>query len=164
MWNGFYQKYLEICSEYIILLVESIPTCFCWLTCRKQKLVQSKTLQQVLFVLTSDFWQFRHSNFIWGKLNLEKFKLHRENWHGRGVHFSEPVQVQKVESVIRTEWLQNSKQKMNRQKNRLVLCVLKMCLNSKKTSSRSSKRISRKIILIKKDFLKKPLVTMIVTC
>ena len=33
------------------LLVETIPICFYWLTCRKQKLVQSKALQQRLFVL-----------------------------------------------------------------------------------------------------------------
>ena len=26
--------------------------------------------------------------------------LHWENWHGRGVRFNEPVQVQKVESVV----------------------------------------------------------------
>ena len=26
--------------------------------------------------------------------------LHQENWHGRGVHFNEPVQVQKVEIVF----------------------------------------------------------------
>ena len=26
--------------------------------------------------------------------------LHQENWHGRGIHFNEPVQVQKVESDI----------------------------------------------------------------
>ena len=32
---------------------------FCWLTCRKQILVQSKTLQQRLFVLIPGFWQFR---------------------------------------------------------------------------------------------------------
>ena len=32
---------------------------FCWLTCRKQKLVQSKILQQRLLVLILGFWQFR---------------------------------------------------------------------------------------------------------
>ena len=31
---------------------------------------------------------------------LRKFKLHWGNWHGRGVHFNEPVQVQMVESLI----------------------------------------------------------------
>ena len=31
---------------------------------------------------------------------LRKFKADWENWHGRGVRFNEPVQVQKVESVI----------------------------------------------------------------
>ena len=46
---------------------------FCWLTCRKQKLVQSKRLEQGLFLLISDFWQFRQSNFSWGKSNLLSF-------------------------------------------------------------------------------------------
>ena len=31
---------------------------------------------------------------------LRKFKLHREKWHGRGICFNEPAQVQKVESII----------------------------------------------------------------
>ena len=39
------------------LLVETIPTRFYWLTCRNQKLVQSKPLQQRLFVLILAFWQ-----------------------------------------------------------------------------------------------------------
>ena len=51
MWDGSHWKALYVCSEYIILLVKTIPTRFCWLSCRKQKLVQSKTLQQGLF-----FW------------------------------------------------------------------------------------------------------------
>ena len=33
-------------------------------------------------------------------LALRKFKLHQENWHIIGVSFNEPVQVQKVESII----------------------------------------------------------------
>ena len=66
MWN------LQICSEYFILLVEPISIRFCLLTCRKQKLVRSKILQQELFVLISDFWQFRHSNFGWDRSNLKK--------------------------------------------------------------------------------------------
>ena len=32
---------------------------FCWLTCRKQKLVQSETLKQELLLLISWFWQFQ---------------------------------------------------------------------------------------------------------
>ena len=48
-------------------------------------------------------------------------------------------------------------------KNGLALCVLQMCLNSNKTSSRSFKRIlGNKNYINKKDFLKKPLVTMII--
>ena len=46
--------------EYVIYtLAETIPTWFYWLTCRKQKLVQSKALQQRLFLLILGFWQFR---------------------------------------------------------------------------------------------------------
>ena len=43
--------------EYVldILLVETVPTRFCWLTCRKQKLVDSKTLQERLFACCQDF-------------------------------------------------------------------------------------------------------------
>ena len=52
---------------YIISRNHSI----CWLTFRKQKLVQSKTLQQGLFVLISDFWQFRYSNFNQLKSSLK---------------------------------------------------------------------------------------------
>ena len=66
MWN------LQICSEYFILLVEPISIRFCLLTCRKQKLVRSKILQQELFVLISDFWQFRHSFLGWDRSNLKK--------------------------------------------------------------------------------------------
>ena len=66
MWN------LQICSEYFTLLVEPISIRFCWLTCRKQTLVQSKILQQELFVLISDFWEFRHSFLGWDRSNLQK--------------------------------------------------------------------------------------------
>ena len=59
---------------------------------------QSKTLQQRLFVLISDSWQFRHSAEL--NLVLRKFNLDQENWHGRGVHFKEPVHVQKKESIF----------------------------------------------------------------
>ena len=50
-----------IWSEYVLdtLLVDTILTHFCWLTSRKQKLVQSKILQQGLFVLISSCY-FRH--------------------------------------------------------------------------------------------------------
>ena len=63
MWDGFYYKGLHIWSEFVIyiLLVETIPTSFYWLTCRKQKLVQSKALQQRLFVLMLGFWQCRQA-------------------------------------------------------------------------------------------------------
>ena len=44
--------------EYVLYIpVETIPRRFCWLTCRKQKLAQRKTLQQGLFVLISGFRQ-----------------------------------------------------------------------------------------------------------
>ena len=50
----------KIMLEYVIyiLLVETIPTRFHWLICRKQKLVQSKTVQLRLFVLILGFWQW----------------------------------------------------------------------------------------------------------
>ena len=38
--------------------VETIPTRFCWLTCRKQNAVQSEISQRELFVPISRFWQF----------------------------------------------------------------------------------------------------------
>ena len=38
--------------------VETIPTRFCWLNCRKQKAVQSEISQRELFVPISRFWQF----------------------------------------------------------------------------------------------------------
>ena len=50
---------LVIVRVIYTLLVETIPTRFYWLTCRKQKLVQSKALQQRLFVLILGFWQCR---------------------------------------------------------------------------------------------------------
>ena len=45
------------------LLVETIPTGFYWLTCRNQKLVQNKPLQQRPFVLILEFWQSRQVFF-----------------------------------------------------------------------------------------------------
>ena len=56
-------------------------------------------LQQGVFDLISDFWQFRPSNSAELSLVLRIFKLHQENWHGRGVRFNKPVQAQKVEST-----------------------------------------------------------------
>ena len=41
------------------ILVETIPALFYWLAGRKQRPVQSKALQQRLFVLTLIFWQCR---------------------------------------------------------------------------------------------------------
>ena len=43
--------------RYYTLLVDTIPTHFCWLTCRNQKLVQRRPLLQRLFVLILTFWQ-----------------------------------------------------------------------------------------------------------
>ena len=48
----------KVCRCVYTLLVEAIPTRFYWLTRRKQKLVQSKALQQRLFVLILEFWQY----------------------------------------------------------------------------------------------------------
>ena len=89
---------------------------FCWLTFGKQKLVQSKTLQEGLFVLISDFWQFRHSNFSWGKFNVKK--------------------IDKIKSPFRGSFLMNSSKykrwrvllhrafvKQQAKKNELILCV-----------------------------------------
>ena len=101
------EKICRAVQSTFTLLVETIPIHFCWLTCWKQKLVQSKTLQQGL-VLISDFWQFRHSNFNSGESNL---KLHWENWHGRGVRFNEPVQVQKGRKHHYIEWMWNNNKK-----------------------------------------------------
>ena len=49
---------LIVCIIYT-LLVETILTFFYWLTCRNQKLVESKPMQQRLFVLITAFWQCR---------------------------------------------------------------------------------------------------------
>ena len=46
-------------TRYLHILIETIPTRFYWLTRRNQKLVQSKPLQQRLFVLILGFWQCR---------------------------------------------------------------------------------------------------------
>ena len=48
---------LVIVTAIYKLLVETIPTRFYRLTCRNHKLVQSKPLQQRLFVLILGFWQ-----------------------------------------------------------------------------------------------------------
>ena len=47
MCDGFYWKGFQIRPEYLlyILLVETIPIRFCWLTFKKQKLVQSKKIE-----------------------------------------------------------------------------------------------------------------------
>ena len=50
---------LVIVRVIYILLVETIPRHFYWLTCRNQKFVQSKPLQQRLYVLILRFWQCR---------------------------------------------------------------------------------------------------------
>ena len=61
MWHDFCYTGWYIWSEYAlnILSIEIIPTSFCWVACRKQKLAPSKTLQQGLFVMISGFWQVR---------------------------------------------------------------------------------------------------------
>ena len=50
-------RYLQ--NVTCILLVETIPTRFCWLTFRKENLGQSKALLQRLLILISGFWQRR---------------------------------------------------------------------------------------------------------
>ena len=60
------KRFLDLFKVHYIIS-RNIPAHFCWLTCRKQKLIQGKTLQHGLFVLILDFWQFRHSNFSWVK-------------------------------------------------------------------------------------------------
>ena len=122
MWN------LQICSEYFILLVEPISIRFCLLTCRKQKLVRSKILQQELFVLISDFWQFRHSFLGWDRSNLKKiyvsarkltWKIDNIKSH-LGIRFNETVRPStKGGEHYYIELLRNKKQK----ENRLILCV-----------------------------------------
>ena len=56
VWDGFY-KDLYICAEHVlyILLVETIPTYFCWLTWRKQKLVQIKHCSKGYLFWYQDF-------------------------------------------------------------------------------------------------------------
>ena len=49
---------LVIVRVIYTLLVETIPTCFYWLTCKNEKLVQNKPLQQRLFDLILGFWHF----------------------------------------------------------------------------------------------------------
>ena len=55
----FLLKRVDLVTVRVIctLLVETILTGFHWLTCRNQKLVQNKPLQQRLFDLISGFWQ-----------------------------------------------------------------------------------------------------------
>ena len=48
--------YTKVCRLWVCSLhIVTIPTGFCWLTCRKQKLVQNKILQQGLLGLISSF-------------------------------------------------------------------------------------------------------------
>ena len=55
----FLLKRVDLVIIHVIytLLVETISTRFYWLTCRNQKLVQNKPLQQRLFDLILGFWQ-----------------------------------------------------------------------------------------------------------
>ena len=55
----FLLKRVDLVIIHVIytLLVETISTRFYWLTCRNQKLVQNKPLQQRLFDLVLGFWQ-----------------------------------------------------------------------------------------------------------
>ena len=71
---------LVIVRVIYTLLVETIPTRFYWLTCRKQKLVQSKPLQQRLFVLILGFWQCRQVFFHYLMSILMTCKLTCNTW------------------------------------------------------------------------------------
>ena len=59
MWDGYYQFFFRSGQSYLVIYTETIVTRFYWLTCKKQKLVQSKALQQRLFDLILGFWQCR---------------------------------------------------------------------------------------------------------
>ena len=52
---------LHIVRVIYTLLVENIPTRFCWLTYRNQKFNQKKPLQQRIVVLVLSFWQCRQA-------------------------------------------------------------------------------------------------------
>ena len=53
------KKFIDVGRVFSLHISRNHSKRFYWLTCRKQKLVQSKTLQQWLFVLILGFWQFR---------------------------------------------------------------------------------------------------------
>ena len=57
---GWFLRFVDL-VKYVIYtwLVETIPTRFYWLNCRKHQLDQSSTLQQRLIVLIREFWQCR---------------------------------------------------------------------------------------------------------
>ena len=73
MWCGWFllKRFADLFRVCYITSRNHFNT-FLLINCRKQKLAQSKTLQQGLFILISDFWQFRHSHFSWGKSNLKE--------------------------------------------------------------------------------------------
>ena len=56
-WFLLQRVYLVIIRVIYTSLVETIPARFYWLTCRNEKLVQNKPLQQRLFDLILGFWQ-----------------------------------------------------------------------------------------------------------
>ena len=95
---------------YIISRNHSI----CWLPCRKQKLVQSKTLQQgyLCSYQTFDSLDILISTEL--SLVLRKFKLHQGNWQGREVCFNEICPCIKGGERYYIDWLQNNNQKENR--------------------------------------------------
>ena len=49
----FLLRFADLLSVRALQVISKNLTRFCWLTCRRQKLVQSKILQQGLFVLVS---------------------------------------------------------------------------------------------------------------
>ena len=60
-WFLLQRVYLVIIRVIYTSLVKTIPARFYWLTCRNEKLVQNKPVQQRLFDLILGFWQ----TFFW---------------------------------------------------------------------------------------------------
>ena len=62
---------------YLHIIVRNHSACFHWLTCRKEKLVQGKALQQRLFVLILGFW---HCRQVFSQLNVHFNDMQLDRW------------------------------------------------------------------------------------
>ena len=82
-----------------MLLAETIPARFSWLTCRKQTCPKKNTASKGYLFSYQIFDSLDILISAELSLLLKKFKLYQENRPGRGVYFNEPVQAQKVEST-----------------------------------------------------------------